>query len=493
MDMRKFIQRDIANSKGRSTTSLQKKQECLNALDAYVGKDTPIECLRIISSDWLDGFERFMYSTPISKKGTKTLSPSTAAFRKKTLVSYCREAIKQSLCPNIKILPEDGTEYGKEIESLPVPDRRKDMERLLSMFYLKMERSNADDIPEEALTSLKIQIRGLDYAILSILLCGIGYNGLTDVSKVEQTDNVVHLPHLDVDIALPDHILALFDWLCLNGSRKDATVMEHEALTAMDSTTLSFKDGFKEPFTQWIEMAISAGISFKDARRIIDRLYSKQDDESVPGDSESIQGVIQGAFDAVVSSLKNFSYSWYCIKSAVSTCATDNSAGQALLRLIENEANIHPIDSFCPQMKVISDRDGRKEVRKDRLWDSLLLVKVNQLQIEAINRFLMSKRCGFIYGILGKGGMTYSKIRDVEVAIIRDFFKDKDNRRIKGSADLTGRKVQVLTGLYEGYDGTIAKVIFDKDRNVHRLILKLQGTAATATYSADPDYLQLAE
>ncbi len=109
--MRQFIKRDIATSKG-SEASRQKKMECLNAIDAYIGPDAPLDCLRVISTGWLDGFETYMLSTPISKKGTKALSPATAAFRKKTLIAYCREAIKQSLCPNIKIHPEDGTDYG---------------------------------------------------------------------------------------------------------------------------------------------------------------------------------------------------------------------------------------------------------------------------------------------------------------------------------------------------------------------------------------------
>lgn len=486
MDMRQFIQRDIANSKGSSASSLQKKRECLNVIDAYIGESTPIDCLQVISTGWLDGFENYMLTAKEGKIGIKSLSPSTAAFRKKTLVAYCREAMKQNLCPNIKIIPEHGAVYGKEIERLPVPDRRKDMERLLSMFYLGVERINADDISGDALITLKRQTGGIGYAILSVLLCGIGFAGLSKLLKEYSSAESVYLPHLDVDIELPDHIFAILDWLRLNGSPNNAAAIEHEALAAIGNTSILFKDGFKEPFTQWIEMAISVGLSYNDARRIIDRLYVKDKDDS-------IQRLVKDTFHTVVSKLMNFSYAWYCIKSTVPSGDTDTSGGARLLQVIIDEAAIHPIDSFCPQLKVVTDRDGRKEIRKDRLWDSLLLVKVNQLQIDAINRFLMSRRCGFIYGILDNDGMKYSKIRDGEIAVIRDFFEDKDKRRINGNVDLTGRKVQVQTGLYEGYDGTIIRVIFDKDHNIHRLILKLQGTSANVTYKVDSEYIQLAE
>lgn len=484
MDMRQFILKDIADSKDSSTSSRQKKKECLHVIDAYVGENTPIDCLQIISTGWLDGFENYMLTAQVSKKGEKALSPSTAAFRKKTLVSYCREAIKQNLCPNIKILPENGVDGGKEIELLPEPDRKKDMERLLSLFYLKMERCEAGDITGDALTSLKAQTRGIGYAILGVLLCGTGYAGLSKLLKDGSSAAVVHLSDLDVDIELPAHIRPILDWLRSNSSRVDAQTIENEAMTAIGSISLSFKDGFREPFTQWIELALGAGLSFNDARRTIDRLYVKEKDDS-------IQGLVQEAFSAVVSGMMNFSYSWYCIKSSIAGVDTDISRGAGLLRLIEDEAGIHPVDSFCPQLKVVSDRDGRKEIRKDRLWDSLLLVKVNMLQIEAINRFLMSRRCGFIYGILENDGMKYSKIRESEIEVIRDFFDDKDNRRINGSRELQGRKVKVLTGLYEGYDGTIIKVTFDRDRNIFRLILKLQSASATVTYQADPDYIEL--
>lgn len=484
MDMRQFIQKDIADPRGSKASSRQKKQECLNVIDEYVGPDTPIDCLHIISSGWLDSFEKYMLSTPISKKGIKTLSPSTAAYMKKRLVSYCRAAIKQNLCPNIKILPTDGVVDGKEIELLIEPDRKKDMEKLLSLFYLKMERSKTADISENASISQKIQTRGIGYAILSVLLCGEGHAGLSQLLKDDPSGSIIHLPRLDVDIELPDYILSILDWLRSNGSHKDAPAIENESLTAIASTSLSFKDGFKEPFTQWIEMALGVGISFNDARRIIDRLFIKNEDDG-------IQKLIQQTFDVVVRGLGKFSYSWYCIKSTVPGDTANLSGGAALIELIENEANIHPIDSFCPQLRVVADRDGRKEVRKDRLWDSLLLVKVNQIQIEAINRFLMSRRCGFIYGILESDGIKFSKIRDGEIAIIRDFFEEIDKRKISGNADLIGRKVQMLTGLYEGYDGTIIKVIYDKDRNNFRLILKLQGTSANVTYTADPDYLTL--
>lgn len=453
-------------------------------IDAYVGDGTPIDCLQIISTGWLDGFENHMLTAPVSRKGEKALSPSTAAFRKKTLVSYCREAMKRNLCPNIKILPEDGTANGKEIGLLPEPDRKKDMERLLSLFYLKMERIKADDISGEALISLRVQTRGIGYAILGVLLCGTGYAGMSKLLKVDSTRNIVHLPHLDVDIELPDYIYVILDWLYQDGAQKDAPTIENEALKAIESTSLSFKEGFKEPFTQWIEIALSSGVSYNDARRIIDCLY-------VRGNDESIKELIQEAFSAVVSKLMNFSYSWYCIRSVMPNAPTDISNGAKLLQAIEREANIHPIDSFCPQLKVVSDRNGRKEIRKDRLWDSLLLVKANALQIEAINRFLMSRRCGFIYGILENDGMRYSKIRDSEIEVIRGFFEDKDKHRINGNSDLTGRKVQVLTGLYEGYDGTIIKVVYDKGRNVFHLILKLQSTNAHVTYKVDPEYIQL--
>ena len=477
MDIRRLIFDDISGSGRGSASTRQKKRECLNALDRYVGEGIPVDCLRLMSTGWLDAFERHLLS---GRRDGKALSRSTAAYMKRTLVSYCRTAIKRGLCPNIRIMPEDGEDYGREIESLAAPDWKRDMGRLLSSFHLGMERCKAGDVSGDA----QARTRGAGYAALGVLLCGVGYSGLSRLLRDEPQANVVRLPHLDVDIELPQHILAMLEWLRSNSPRKSAPAIEAEAHGTLAYVSLSSAEGFTEPFAQWIGMALDAGYAAADARRLIDRLFSKVDNRQA-------LALAQSAFDTVVAGLRNFSYSWYCVRSSLKGGA-ELSGGAELLRSIESEANVHPIDSFCPRLRVVSDRGGRKEVRKDRLWDSLLLVKANAPQIEAINRHLMSGRLGFIYGLPGKCGMEFSRIRDGEIDLIRSFFEDRDSHSATGGGDLAGRKVQVKTGLYEGYDGTIVKVEFDNDRNISRLILKLQGASANVTYRVDPEYVRLA-
>lgn len=502
LDIRQLIQDDIAKAKEPKAVTIQKKQECLYCIDAYIGEGVPLDCLQVLSSGWLDGFEKFMTSAPISKKGSKPLSPATAQFRKKTLVSYCREAIKQYACPNIPVL-NDGEAVGeKEIDWLKEQPRKNDLEHLLSSFYNKMERCKVGGLPEGALNELKAQTRGLGYAVLSVLLCGVGYDGLPKILSQTINGATVHLPHLDVDLTLPEHILAILQWLRSSDEKTSGAKVSNEALRSLATSFLRFKDGFKEPFTQWLEIALTQvrnPISHIEARKIIDRLYSEKEDV------ETVY-LVQAAFDSVVGDLRNFGYSWYCIKSANFKTelaerrpdSEDLTNGGYLLSQIESVAGVHPIATFAPSLKTVRDRNGKKEVRKDQFLDTLLFVKVNQLQIEAINRFLLSIRGGFIYGILGDDGMKYSKIKEEEVEILRDFFSDINKRRIKAesidsSEDLQGRKAQVLTGLYEGYDGTIVKAILDKDRKICRLILRLQGTSTTVTYTVDPDYVALAE
>ena len=140
LDIRQLIHDDIANAKDPKAVSVQKKQECLYCIDAYIGDGARLDCLQVLSTGWLDCFEKFMTSAPISKKGCKPLSSATAQFRKKTLVSYCREVIKQYGCPNIRI-PDVGEAVGnKEIDWLKEQPRKADLEHLLSAFYNKMER-----------------------------------------------------------------------------------------------------------------------------------------------------------------------------------------------------------------------------------------------------------------------------------------------------------------------------------------------------------------
>ena len=348
---------------------------------------------------------------------------------------------------------------------------------------------------------MKAQTRGLGYAVLSVLLCGAGYEGLAKILSQKINGATVHLPHLDVDLTLPEHILTILQWLQSSDEKASEAKVRNDARRSVAASFLSFKEGFKEPFTQWIEIALTQvrkPISHIEARKIIDRLYSKKQDE------EAVN-LVQATFDRVVGDLRNYSYSWYCIKSAnfktelaESQSENEETNGSYLLSLIESDAAVHPIDTFAPSLKTVKERNGRKEVRKDQFLDTLLFVKVNQLQIEAINRFLLSIRGGFIYGILSDDGMRYSKIKEEEVDILRDFFSDINKRRIQtegadSSKDLQGRKAQVVTGLYEGYDGTIVKAILDKDRKICRLILKLQGTSTPVTYTVDPEYIELAE
>ncbi len=478
MDMRELIRGSISRSP--SSHKAQKARECLGSLEAYVGEDAPVDCLEVVSTGWLDGFERFMTSPGASRKGA--LSAATAAFRRKMLASYCREAIKRRLCPNIKISPGAGESDSREIGTLADPPRRKDMERLLSLFHLRKERSVAADIPEAARADAAAQARGLGYAALGTLLCGVGYAGLSRLLKGSpEAGGAVRLPHLDAEIELPPHLLEMLAWLRSAGGCISARSVEWEALAAARGASLSFGDGFREPFVQWIGLAVEGGLPRGDARRLIDRLYGGGD-----GDGS----LVRAAFDAAASRLSNFGYSWYCVRSALKGDA-GRSGGAALLREVETSAGIRPVDSLCPRLRVVKDRDGRKETRYDGLWDSLLLVRVNRLQAEALNRFLMSGRLGFIYGIPGEEGMTYSRVPDMEVGLIRGYFEGLEGRRASGRSDLAGRRASVLTGLYGGYDGTVVKAVVDREGNVSRLVLKLRGAGATVTYSADPDYLEL--
>lgn len=506
LDIRQLIQDDIANAKDPKAVSVQKKQECLHCIDAYIGDGARLDCLKVLSTGWLDGFEKFMTSAPISKKGSKPLSPATAKFRKKTLISYCREAIKQYGCPNLRISNDGEAAGDKEIDRLKEQPRKNDLEHLLSSFYNKMERCKAGGQAEDALNELKAQTRSLGYAVLSVILCGVGYEGLAKILS-ENIDGVtVRLPHLDVELTLPEHIFSILQWLQSSNETVTEAKVSNEALRIVSASFLAFKEGFKEPFTQWLEIALGQvrnPINHTEARKIIDHLYTQDDDTE-------ITVLVQKAFDRVVGDLRNFSYSWYCIKSAPSkeditenktdgqTDREELSDGSRLLKQIEKDASVHPIDSFTPSLRTVKERNGKKEIRKDRFLDTLLFVKVNQLQIEAINRYLLSIRGGFIYGILGVDGMKYSRIKEEEVDILRDFFSDINQRKIKSETidnpkDLQGRKAQVLTGLYEGYDGTIVKAILDKDRKICRLIVQLQGASTTVTYTVDPEYIELGE
>lgn len=529
MDIRQIIQSTIAIGKVKAgernnspskakTNSVRKWKECLASVNDYVGAERPLDCLEVVSTGWLDDFEHFLVTANTNKKGSGPLSASTAEGKRAQLKAYCREAVKRRIIPNIAVCPKsDGPVDAKEIEGLKPEPRKEDVESLLSLLNFKIERSGSSDLSASQKSALRSQAASIGYVALSVLLCGIGYDGLCRIKSADLCGNRLYLNHLDVTITLSDELVSILNWISSKeeGRRMllfgDASAVSGEDLGRRASGVLSqlslrFKDGFSEPMTQWLEIVLNlngGALSAADARRIIDRLYRRNDE-----DRAGLDALIQATFDNVLKSMRHIRYGWYCIRCASSIreqserveddlrLNSERSKGEILDALIRTKLKVNPVDVFAPKDRTVKDFDGKKVVRNDRFLDSLLFVKVNYMQLETINRYLMSIKGGFVYGDMSDGKLAYSLIPEREIYLLRGFFNERAGRRLDTSLPeaekrFLGLNAKVIAGFYDGFEGRICRVIVDEKKHVRRLVIHIQGEYAKIEYNVDPEYIEI--
>lgn len=527
MDIRRLIQHDIAERKVKAShrnncntaakdTSIRKWIECLNSIDDYVGHENQIDCLEVISTGWIDRFERFMLTADGGKQGCKPLSPATAAGKRAKLVSYCREAIKRHIIPNIPICPQTDDD-GREIAELQNIDRLKDLESLLSLFHFKKETCEKGELSDEDLKALRQQTKALGYAVLSVLLCGIGYDGLCKIKCTDLCGKRLFLYHLAATVTLSDELIAIMEWLLPADNVRerlffsDGNPVTEKSLRLFVQSTLAnvalgFREGFAEPMTQWLEIALNTQLTpltSIECRSIIDRLFDR---DKVP--SEQSDRAVQRAYEIVTRNLRHLGYAWYCLrcidKPAVSTPAWQSgigtwkkkdhrTKGELLLDLIKERRHIQPIDTFVPQDRTVKAGNNRKTVLADHFLSSLLFIKVNYTQLESVNRLLMSERCGFIYSDKENDRLRFAAIGNDEIDLLRIVFAQKQSRRLYVEADkkrLLGTKARIIAGLYDGFVGSICRVVVDKERNIIRVKLNFSVNNTLVEYDVDPDLLE---
>ncbi len=384
--------------------------------------------------------------------------------REACLKTVARHAIKDGVLTNIRVFPT--TKREQEIINIPSGNYTGQMRRLLSLYISKGEAmSGLTDAAEDQMRKAQLSHeRDLTaYALLSILLSGIGLEALANLktSDFDAATGTLALSE-DVKLGLPESISAIISDLAdskrtylfgifraadsakRRSEKIDLVCREVQALLVKNKISIPVTE---DPLLTYASLAQECPkCDVEDIRAVISNAI--WGGELV--NNQSLSAISTNLLRGVASQYTDVVKSWFCIMCTA-------APSRAYVRLRIKDSDHCPADiEFLEPTDTLYRHDGKRTIPYENpFFQSMLLIKCNFFEAKIID--LVIGYCGYLYGFTDAEGTFHCRISQEEIDRLTTYLKINGRRKTEISPDaiLTGSKVILTHNQFKGLIGTV--------------------------------------
>lgn len=393
-------------------------------------------------------------------------SACVADKRRASYKTITRNIIKDRLLPNFRIFPDTKREREFVGNKQLLTNYTEQIKRMLSLYISKGEAIHGltdatEDQPRKAQLSRERSLTA--YALLSILLNGIGLEALANLKSADYDPAASTLTLANgVTLKLPDAIKAIIDsyadakrtylFPILRPQDSDKRKREKISQLSRDAQALLAQNKIDlpvngDPLFSFLTLAMECPLCDVEALRAIASIAVWGGVQ--PIDLQHISKISSDLLRSISLQFTDVVKSWFCImctfasRTSVRMCIRENSHCPADIEFLE------PTD-------ILYRHDGKRTIPYENpFFESMLLIKCNFYEAKLIDYAVGYS--GYLYGFTDADGTFHCRITQEEIDRLKAYLNINGRRKAEFApgTDLTGAKVLLLRNPFKGLVGTV--------------------------------------